>query len=152
MPVVALHHYTLGCTPDELGTLLAFYTTHIGLADGPRPVIPFPGNWLYSHGQPIVHLAAFLEQPAKGGTGPLDHISFRAQGLEQTRAHFRAHGIPYDEAPVPGWPLHQVFVRDPKGLKVELTFFLEEEEEKAEEKDQPRPQANPQTPKAGHKP
>jgi hypothetical protein len=28
------------------------------------------------------------------------------------------------EAPVPGWPLHQVFVHDPKGLKIEMTFDL----------------------------
>lgn len=127
MPVSALHHYTLRCTESELDALLEFYTKHMGLANGPRPIIPFPGYWLYSQGQPIVHLAAFLDAPADSHTGPLDHISFRAHGLAQTRAYLSSHGIPYEEAPVPGWPLHQVFVRDPKGLKVELTFSLEEE-------------------------
>lgn len=127
MPVSALHHYTLRCVPEDLDVLLAFYTKHLGLSEGPRPVIPFPGHWLYSGGQPIVHLAAFLGEASGGNTGPLDHISFRAHGLDQTRAYFKAQGIPYEEAPVPGWPLHQVFVRDPLGLKVELTFSLEEE-------------------------
>ena len=40
-------------------------------------------------------------------------------------------GIPedfaFDELPVPGWPLHQLFLRDPFGLKIELTFDLNEE-------------------------
>jgi len=29
---------------------------------------------------------------------------------------------------VPGWPLHQVFVHDPKGLKIEMTFDLTAED------------------------
>jgi catechol 2,3-dioxygenase-like lactoylglutathione lyase family enzyme len=127
MPVSALHHFTVRCMPEDLGVLFEFYTRHLGLTDGPRPVIPFPGHWLYSEGQPIVHLAAFLDRSSGDNTGPLDHISFRAHGLERTRAYFSAQGIAFEEAPVPGWPLHQVFVRDPKGLKIELTFSLDEE-------------------------
>jgi catechol 2,3-dioxygenase-like lactoylglutathione lyase family enzyme len=65
-------------------------------------------------------------------TGPLDHISFRAQGLDQTREHLRANGIAFDEAPVPEWPIHQLFLRDPKGIKIELTFWLEDEARHAE--------------------
>ena len=65
-----------------------------------------------------------MRQPV---TGPLDHISFRAVDVEKTKAHLRAQGVEYTEAPIPGWPIHQVFLRDPKGLKIELTFFLDEE-------------------------
>jgi len=132
MPVLALHHYTLRCTPAELAPLLDFYTQRIGLTLGARPDLPAPGHWLYSQGQPIVHLYANLDRPEPTPpngplTGPLDHISFRAQGLDRTRREFQAAGLHYDEAPVPGWPLHQVFVRDPKGLKIELTFWLDDE-------------------------
>jgi catechol 2,3-dioxygenase-like lactoylglutathione lyase family enzyme len=131
MPVQALHHYTLGCTPSDLEPLREFYTKHIGLTVGARPPIPAPGYWLYACGQPIVHLYAIGSNsgPWDGTpvTGPLDHISFRAYGLDETRQHLRANGIPFDEAPVPQWPLHQVFLRDPKGIKIELTFWLEDE-------------------------
>lgn len=131
MPVTGLHHYTLRCTPADLEPLREFYTRFIGLSVGPRPLIPAPGYWLYSEGQPIVHLYAILDEAApwdgSAVTGPLDHVSFRASGLDATRAFFASQGLIYDEAPVPGWPLHQVFVRDPKGIKIELTFWLDEE-------------------------
>ena len=39
-----------------------------------------------------------------------------------TRQTLRRHGITWDERPVPGFPLHQLFMRDPAGIKVELTF------------------------------
>lgn len=131
MPVSGLHHYTLRCVPDELPALHDFYTRVVGLTVGDRPEIPAPGYWLYAGGQPIVHLYAHLAQAdgpaAAWATGPLDHISFRAQGLDATRQHLARQGVPYEEAPVPGWPLHQVFVRDPKGLKIEMTFDLNAE-------------------------
>jgi catechol 2,3-dioxygenase-like lactoylglutathione lyase family enzyme len=98
----------------------------IGLEAGARPDIPAPGHWLYSQGQAIVHLYAIGEQKDVG-TGPLDHIAFSASGLDEMRASLRAMDIAFDEAPVPGWPLHQVFLRDPSGLKVELTFSLNEQ-------------------------
>ncbi|CAN5625459.1 VOC family protein [soil metagenome] len=146
MPVSALHHYTIRCTTSELDVLRDFYTRHIGLTVGARPEIPAPGHWLYAGGQPIVHLYAIadlpdpLPPPGVPLTGPLDHIAFRSHGLLATRAHLSAHGIAYDEAPVPGWPLHQVFVWDPKGLKIELTFWLDEESEAVEEPEEaPQP-------------
>ena len=131
MPVDALHHYTIRCAAAELAALNAFYTGVIGLEAGPRPDIPAPGTWLYAGGQPIVHLYAYLDRPDAAPpapvTGPLDHISFRAHDLDATRAHLRSLRVDFAEAPVPGWPIHQLFLHDPKGLKIELTFFLDEE-------------------------
>ena len=131
MPVSALDHFTIRCSEADLGPLRDFYTQHIGLRVGDRPPIPAPGFWLYSEGRPIVHLYAIGNAGAPtreaAVTGPLDHISFRAHDLDATRAHLRANGIAFDEAPVPGWPLHQVFLHDPKGLKIELTFDLDAE-------------------------
>lgn len=133
MPVQALHHYTIRCAPSELDALLDFYTRVIGLKAGARPDIPAPGAWLYATDQPIVHLYAFIDKadPPRDGpvTGPLDHISFRSQGLKAMRRHLREQGVDFAEAPVPGWPLMQLFLHDPKGLKIEMTFWLEEETE-----------------------
>jgi len=131
MPVAALHHYTIRCAPAELDALQDFYTRVMRLEVGARPPIPAPGAWLYAGGQPIVHLYAYLDArdaPRTGpATGPLDHISFRSSGLVEMKRHLESHGVPYTEAPVPEWPIHQVFLHDPNGLKVELTFFLDEE-------------------------
>jgi catechol 2,3-dioxygenase-like lactoylglutathione lyase family enzyme len=55
-------------------------------------------------------------------TGALDHIAFRGQDLEATRALLRAKGLDFKERPVPGKPLFQVFVRDPDGVLIELNF------------------------------
>ena len=63
MPVTALHHYTIRCTPDELPPLVDFYTRIMRLTVGARPDIPAPGAWLYAQGQPIVHLYAHLAVP-----------------------------------------------------------------------------------------
>lgn len=130
MPVSALHHFTIRCTPDELPPLVDFYTRVLRLEVGPRPDIPAPGAWLYAGGQPIVHLYAHLaapEVPTQPPTGHVDHISFRSRGLEEMRAHLKQQGVPFSEAPIPGWDIHQLFLQDPRGLKIEMTFWMKEE-------------------------
>jgi len=127
MSVSGLNHYTIRCTPDELPALHDFYTRCVKLEAGARPVMPAPGYWLYSEGKPIVHLYAALEQSAAGPTAALDHISFRAHGLDETRAHLKEQNVAFEEFPIPDWPIHQLFLRDPFGLKIELTFDLDEE-------------------------
>ncbi|MBS0341636.1 MAG: hypothetical protein JSS56_14000 [Proteobacteria bacterium] len=131
MSVTALHHFTLRCTPDELPPLLDFYTRVMRLTVGARPEIPAPGAWLYADGQPIVHLYAHLSTPdqvVNPGTGHLDHISFRSHGLVEMREHLRALDVSFSEAPIPGWSIHQIFLHDPRGLKIEMTFWLDQEE------------------------
>ena len=131
MPVAALHHFTIRCTPDELPPLVDFYTRVMRLQVGARPEIPAPGAWLYADGQPIVHLYAHLARPdaaMQPATGHVDHISFRARGLKEMREHLAALGVPFSEAPIPGWGIHQLFLHDPRGLKIEMTFWMAEEE------------------------
>lgn len=125
--VSTLHHFTVGCAPADLPVLLAFYTRMLGLTQGYRPDLRHPGYWLYAGGHAIVHLNALLkETPARGGGG-LDHIALVAHGLLSTRESLHAAGIRFDESPLRGTHLHQVFVEDPLGLKLELNFDLEAE-------------------------
>jgi catechol 2,3-dioxygenase-like lactoylglutathione lyase family enzyme len=144
MPVTALHHFTIRCTPAELAPLVDFYTRVMRLQVGARPEIPAPGAWLYANGQPIVHLFAHLttpdapREPNQPVTGHVDHISFRSQGLKEMREHLSAMGVPYTEAPIPGWDIHQLFLNDPRGLKVEMTFWLNDEEERDKEPSEQR--------------
>ena len=127
MSISGLNHYTIRCAPADLPELVAFYTKVLPLEAGERPTMPRPGFWLYSRGAPIVHLYASLDARDWGPTGGLDHISFRAHELEQTRARLQHDGVPFDEFPLPGTAIHQIFLRDPTGLKIELTFDLDEE-------------------------
>ena len=126
MLVGQLNHFTIRCRPQELAELRAFYVDVLGLVEGARPAFRFPGHWLYSEGRPIVHLAARLDRRPATETGPLDHIAFSGHGLDEMRQRLKDKRIPFDEVPVPGFPLHQFFFSDPQGLKVELTFQVPE--------------------------
>ena len=126
MQVERIDHFTIVAQPAEIEQLKAFYCKVLGLAPGPRPDFAFPGYWLYPPtGGPLVHLAGITGRALPQGahaTGKFDHVSFRTTGLQEFRKHLEALDIATQEAPVPGFPLHQVFFRDPVGIKVELTF------------------------------
>lgn len=127
MSIFGLNHFTIRCVPGDLPALRDFYAKVLQLSAGERPTMPRPGYWLYSQGQPIVHLYASLDERVTGPTGSLDHISFRARELDRTRAFLQSDGIAFEEFPLPGTSIHQLFLRDPLGLKIELTFDLDEE-------------------------
>ncbi|HEV7574889.1 MAG TPA: hypothetical protein VGO85_02500 [Caldimonas sp.] len=131
MSISGLNHYTIRCVPGDLPEIVAFYSKVLRLAPGARPTMPRPGYWLYGEGQPIVHLYASLDERIDGPTGALDHISFRSHGLAETRAFLQGEDIAFDEFPLPGTDIHQIFLRDPMGLKIELTFDLAEEKSDA---------------------
>lgn len=132
MNITGLHHFTIRCDEEDLQPLEEFYVGVLGLHRGERPALRFPGRWLYADGaaDAIVHLNAAGRAPSPEGVG-LDHISFRTRGLAGTRAHLNAIGVAFTEAPLPGVPLHQLFVRDPIGLKLEMTFDMRAEEAQA---------------------
>jgi hypothetical protein len=47
-----------------------------------------------------------------------------AGSLDEWRRKLVARGIRFAEAPVPEFPLHQFFLHDPLGVKIELNFVL----------------------------
>jgi len=127
MQVEHIDHFTLRVAENMLPPLLDFYTRILQLREGNRPAFSFAGHWLYAGEKAVVHLAGNapdgeLATDMRLPTGKLNHISLRASGLKSTREHLAAHAMEWQEAPVPGVALHQVFLRDPAGLKVELTF------------------------------
>jgi catechol 2,3-dioxygenase-like lactoylglutathione lyase family enzyme len=127
MQLHGMNHVTINCAPADLAALREFYVAALGLTEGRRPDFSFPGHWLYLDGRPVVHLAGRAtiapgtRAPARGGAG-FDHVAFTAEGLEAARARLDSAGIGYEEAPVPGFPLHQIFLTDPLGQRIELTF------------------------------
>jgi catechol 2,3-dioxygenase-like lactoylglutathione lyase family enzyme len=54
MPLGTLQHYTI--EPADLERTKNFYCDVLGLENGDRPPLDFPGYWLYSGGVATVHL------------------------------------------------------------------------------------------------
>jgi catechol 2,3-dioxygenase-like lactoylglutathione lyase family enzyme len=136
MTVESLDHYTI--VAADLDRSVAFYTDVLGLVNGDRPDFDFPGAWIYVGDKPVVHLlgADGAEdmagkgvtgggEPGPRGTGSIHHVAFRASGIDTYVARLKADNIPMTEQDVPGWPLRQVFLKDPDGVTVELNFWEE---------------------------
>ena len=118
MAIDGLDHITLNVA--ELDASLDFYVDVLGLRKGDRPPFDSPGAWLYSGDRPIVNLVT-----GRGGgvsTGAVDHIALRAEGLAAIVARLTAAGIAHEAFTVPALGLKQIFIRDPDGVRIELTF------------------------------
>ncbi|MDB5872152.1 MAG: glyoxalase/bleomycin resistance protein/dioxygenase [Ramlibacter sp.] len=133
MRVTHIDHYNIRLRPSDLAVVRDFYVNAIGLHEGPRPKFSFPGYWLYGGAEAaILHLAATLPESAPPlsqdkSTGQFDHISLKATGVESAKQRLQELSIPFEARPVVGWRLMQLFLTDPAGLKVELTFDMERE-------------------------
>lgn len=115
----------------NLPAMRDFFVDVIGLEDGPRPPFPFPGHWLYSDGQPLIHLAqggddaeraAYLGNTASSGTGAIDHLALTGADLGALVARLKRAGIASAVRHVPAEHHLQIFVPGPEGLKVEMLF------------------------------
>jgi DNA-binding Lrp family transcriptional regulator len=93
MGLGGLQHYTI--EPSDLERTKDFYCDVLGLENGDRPPLDFPGYWLYSGGTATVHLMG-TRKPREGivvrgtekkydDTGRLDHIAFAEIKLSDTR-------------------------------------------------------------------
>lgn len=124
MPVEMLEHYTIRCR--DLEATRAFYDTVLGLKPGPRPDFAFKGYWIYCAGIPMIHLIDAPDEAAahttSHTTGPIDHIAFRGSDLERTLERFSNLGLAFEEKTTPGGQLHQIFLHDPDGIRIELNF------------------------------
>jgi hypothetical protein len=65
--------------------------------------------------------------PTDNERGTVDHIALLAQGFTRFRAHFERLGMSAREQNQNGGSNWQMFIHDPNGIKVELTFDLDAE-------------------------
>ncbi len=117
-----LDHYNV--STRCLRETVRFYVDVLGFEEGDRPPFRFPGAWLYSAGEPVLHLndiSASDEEPARG-SGVIDHVAFRSEGFDAMRAHLAALEVEHTVHQVPGRPRRQIFLRDPNGVEIELNF------------------------------
>jgi catechol 2,3-dioxygenase-like lactoylglutathione lyase family enzyme len=122
--------FHLAIKTADLDRTRAFWVGVMGLREVARPDFGYPGAWLacgQPGGQAIVHI--YAGGPALGddgrvapGTGAIDHVSLACAGYHAYRARFAEAGLDWREFLVPGTTLWQLFVYDPSGVQLELTF------------------------------
>lgn len=114
-----MNHFTV--IAEDLDRTLDFYTGLLGLEQGPRPDLGFPGAWLYAEGRAILHVYSDRPVPPQRA-GVIDHMAFSARDLKTVKARFDAQGVKYDLRRQKGAGTWQLFCTDPNGAKVELDF------------------------------
>lgn len=123
MPIEGMNHFTV--LAKDLAATRHFYVDILGLQEGYRPDLGFPGVWLYAGDQAVLHVIAGRPLPADP-KGVLDHMAFTARGLPEVVGRLREHGINYDlrrQNETGDW---QLFCLDPSGARVELDFDASE--------------------------
>ena len=114
-----------GIPVHDLDACVKFYTEVLGLTEGVRPPFSRPGAWMYLGERAVVHISTG-RVPASQSSDAFDHIAFKANDLEATRARLQRHGVAFTEFGVPDRQLHQLFLRDPEGMQIELVFSGED--------------------------
>ncbi len=116
-----MNHFTI--TAEDRSATLGFYCGLLGLHEGHRPDLGFPGAWLYAEGNPQAVLHIYWDRPMPNGrTGVIDHMAFTASDLKAVKARFDAAGLKYDLRQQAGVGTWQLFSHDPNGARVELDF------------------------------
>jgi len=116
-----MNHFTI--TAENREATLGFYCGLLGLKEGHRPDLGFPGARLYAEGNPQAVLHIYWDRPMPSGrTGVIDHMAFTASNLKAVKARFDAAGLKYDLRQQAGAGTWQLFSHDPNGAKVELDF------------------------------
>ena len=127
--VTGLFHVAI--KSNDIDATNAFYEKVMGLHCAPRPDFGFPGSWLAvptPSGDAIIHIYAGGPVMVADGdkrydnTGAIDHLAISALGFDAFRERFKAFGLPWRENVVPGTPFWQIFVYDPSGVQLEITF------------------------------
>jgi len=132
MPLTRLEHYLV--LSDDIDGTRDFYRDVLGMTEGFRPELEFPGHWLYLGDVPCIHIAewrSYAVWTKKVGipisnrapaTGPVDHIAFNGTGFDEMRARLVARALPFSENSLDEIGLKQMFLRDPNGVPIEINF------------------------------
>jgi catechol 2,3-dioxygenase-like lactoylglutathione lyase family enzyme len=98
MPLQRLEHYLL--LSDDIHKTRDFYRDVLGMAEGFRPELEFPGFWLYLDDVPCIHIAEWRSYAA----------------------WTKKTGIPVSTRAASTGAVKQMFLRDPNGVPLEIDF------------------------------
>lgn len=124
MLISAFQHINIRCV--DMDQTRDFYRAVLGLEVGERPPFDSKGYWLYLGEDPIVHLVQKPPGEASGGpgTGNLDHIAFVGENLSAFKGNLQRAQVSFFERDVPGRAIRQVFLQDPNGVTLEISFNI----------------------------
>jgi catechol 2,3-dioxygenase-like lactoylglutathione lyase family enzyme len=120
---------------DDIDGTRDFYRDVLGLEEGPRPPLEFPGYWLYAQGVPCVHVAdreiynahagrlGLAPSENRHGSGVVDHVAFNASDYDEVTARLERHGVPAVTNTVPEINMRQLFISDPNGVRIEINVL-----------------------------
>ena len=123
--IQGMNHFTI--LAEDREATLGFYCGLLGLVEGRRPDLGFPGVWLYPTGsnQAVLHIVFGQPMPATR-SGVIDHMAFTTTGLAAVKARFDAAGLKYSLSQQAESGLWQLFCFCPNGARVELDFAASE--------------------------
>ena len=113
----------------NLQLLVRFYSDVLGLVEGERPPLGFPGAWMYAGDAPVIHLVGVPEQPTPSGSLRLEHFAFSASGLPAFLARLGAHDVEHRQSRQPGTGNVVINLRDPDGNRLHVDFAASEAED-----------------------
>jgi len=132
MPLTRLEHFLV--LSRDIDATRDFYCDVLGLREGFRPPLGFPGYWLYLGDTPCIHIAEWqtytahsqgrdipVSEPAPG-TGAVDHLAFNATDYDEIVQRLAAHGVTAHRNVTHANGLRQLFLFDPNGVKIEINI------------------------------
>jgi catechol 2,3-dioxygenase-like lactoylglutathione lyase family enzyme len=106
----------------NLEQLVRFYEDVVGLAQGERPPLGFPGAWIYAGGRAVLHLVGVEEQPAPQGALRLEHFAFKADGLGEFVQRLNQRGVSFKQSRQAGTGNVVINLQDPDGNRLHIDF------------------------------
>lgn len=124
MSALGFNHFNLRAPSALLDELRTFYIEIVGLAEGPRPPLGTLGYWLYAGNQCVLHLSRTRPDEIRHTHLPttFDHVAFTCTDLAGTKARLERHNILFRTGQVPSLGISQIFLQDPAGNGIELSF------------------------------
>jgi len=128
MPLLAFDHVNIRTV--NLDSMIAWYDEVLGLKSGPRPEFPVAGAWLYLGEACVLHLIEADPAPMVHSDGEslrIEHIAFRAEGMDAFLSRLEAYGVPSKLFPFEALGIVLVFIRDPDGNRLHVDFPASEQ-------------------------
>ena len=104
----------------DLRGMVSFLENVIGLHEGYRPPFRFPGAWVYSGDNALIHLVEASN--AQATMGNIDHVAIEGADYNLLMKNLESYSVAYREVEVPETHQKQVFVTGPEGLILEMQF------------------------------
>ena len=131
MPLEVMEHVNIRAADME--ATKDFYCDVLGMRVGERPPFDFPGYWIYLGDTAVVHLISADSDAALDGylgakdgelvgSGAIDHVAFSGSDVKAFVEQAKVHNAEMMHRKVPQFGIHQVFIKDPDGITIELNF------------------------------